>query len=100
MKNIITKADLIARMANNAGMTKADAGKALDAFTKSVGDILAEGDIVSLVGFGKFEAVLQKGKSGTVPGTDRTYQTEDKLAPKFYAGKGLKDKIIYSTEIK
>ena len=48
---------------------------------------------VSLVGFGSFNAALQKGKSGKVPGTDKMYTTEDKMVPKFKAGKGLKDRV-------
>lgn len=45
------------------------------------------------MGFGSFGASLQKGKSGKVPGTDKTYTTKDKMVPKFKAGKGLKDRV-------
>ena len=45
------------------------------------------------VGFGSFSSSLQKGKSGTVPGTDKSYTTQDKMVPKFKAGKGLKDRV-------
>jgi len=48
---------------------------------------------LSLVGFGSFDVTLQKGKSGIVPGTDQTYTTQDKMVPKFKAGKGLKDRV-------
>ncbi len=73
--------------------TKVDAEKAIDAFTSAVTSALSRGESVSLLGFGSFEASLQKGKTGKVPGTDRTYTTEDKMVPKFKAGKGLKDNV-------
>jgi len=73
--------------------TKAEAEKAIKAFTEAVTTALVNKDDISLVGFGSFNAVLQKGKSGKVPGTDKTYTTEDKMVPKFKAGKGLKDRV-------
>ncbi len=73
--------------------TKADAENAIKAFTESVAEALIAKEDVSLVGFGSFVATLQKGKSGKVPGTDKTYTTQDKMVPKFKAGKGLKDRI-------
>jgi len=73
--------------------TKADAENAIKAFTESVAEALVAKEDVSLVGFGSFVATLQKGKSGKVPGTDKTYTTQDKMVPKFKAGKGLKDRI-------
>ncbi len=73
--------------------TKAEAETAIKAFTEAVIEALVKGEDVSLVGFGGFSAVLQKGKSGKVPGTDKTYTTQDKMVPKFKAGKGLKDRV-------
>ncbi len=73
--------------------TKTDAENAIKAFTESVAEALIAKEDVSLVGFGSFVATLQKGKSGKVPGTDKTYTTQDKMVPKFKAGKGLKDRI-------
>jgi len=73
--------------------TKADAEAAIKAFTEAVTDALVAKEDVTLVGFGSFSSSLQKGKSGTVPGTDKSYTTKDKMVPKFKAGKGLKDRV-------
>ncbi len=73
--------------------TKAEAETAIKAFTDAITEALVKKEDVSLVGFGSFTAALQKGKEGKVPGTDKTYKTEDKMVPKFKAGKGLKDRV-------
>lgn len=73
--------------------TKVEAETAIKAFTDAVTEALVAKEDVSLVGFGSFCAALQKGKSGKVPGTDKTYATADKMVPKFKAGKGLKDSV-------
>ena len=73
--------------------TKVEAEAAIKAFTEAVSVALAKKEDISLVGFGGFHAVLQKGKSGKVPGTDKIYHTQDKMVPKFKAGKGLKDRV-------
>jgi len=73
--------------------TKVEAEAAIKAFTEAVSTALVKKEDVSLVGFGSFSAILQKGKSGKVPGTDKTYTTQDKMVPKFKAGKGLKDRV-------
>jgi len=73
--------------------TNVEAERAINAFTEAVTTALVNKEDVSLIGFGSFNAALQKGKSGKVPGTDKTYTTQDKMVPKFKAGKGLKDKV-------
>ncbi len=73
--------------------TKVEAEAAIKAFTDAVTAALVKEEDVALVGFGSFTASLQKGKSGKVPGTDKTYTTQDKMVPKFKAGKGLKDRV-------
>ncbi|MBD3842115.1 MAG: HU family DNA-binding protein [Campylobacterales bacterium] len=73
--------------------TKTEAENAINAFTEAVTKALSSKESVSLLGFGSFEASLQKGKEGKVPGTDRTYKTEDKYVPKFKPGKTLKDRV-------
>ncbi len=73
--------------------TKVEAETAIKAFTDAVTEALVAKEDVSLVGFGSFAASLQKGKSGKVPGTSKTYSTADKMVPKFKAGKGLKDAV-------
>lgn len=93
MNRTIGKKDLIARAASKAGIPKNVIESALDALTKSVTEIVAEGDAVQLVGFGRFYPALQKGRTGTVPGTTRTYSTPDKKVPKFEAGKVFKQAL-------
>ena len=73
--------------------TKAEAEAAIKAFTEAVTAALVAKEDVTLVGFGSFASAMQKGKSGTVPGTDKSYKTKDKMVPKFKAGKGLKDRV-------
>ena len=73
--------------------TKTEAENAIKAFNEAVTEALVNKEDVSLVGFGSFVSALQKGKSGKVPGTDKTYTTQDKMVPKFKAGKGLKDRV-------
>jgi len=73
--------------------TKVEAEAAIKAFTEAVSVALAKKEDISLVGFGSFVSTLQKGKSGKVPGTDKTYTTQDKMVPKFKAGKSLKDRV-------
>lgn len=76
--------------------TKTEAQKAIKAFTSAVTEALAEQKHISLVGFGNFSTTLQKGKTGKVPGTDKTYVTQDKIVPKFKAGATLKDRVSVS----
>ncbi len=73
--------------------TKTEAETAIKAFTEAITQALEKKENVSLVGFGSFVATLQKGKTGKVPGTDKTYTTEDKMVPKFKAGQTLKDRV-------
>lgn len=83
--------------------SKREAEEAISAFTLAVQTALSKGESVELVGFGKFETAEQKGKEGKVPGSDKTYKTEDKRVPKFKPGKILKQKVeegkwIWSTQ--
>lgn len=83
--------------------SKREAEEAISAFTLAVETALSKGESVELIGFGKFETAEQKGKEGKVPGSDKTYKTEDKRVPKFKPGKTLKQKVeegkwIWSTQ--
>ncbi|WP_104697650.1 MULTISPECIES: HU family DNA-binding protein [unclassified Helicobacter] len=73
--------------------TKKEAEVAVNSFVAAVEKALSEKKAIELVGFGKFETVLQKGKEGKVPGGNKTYKTADKMVPKFKPGKGLKDLV-------
>ena len=73
--------------------SKKSAEDAVNAFLAAVEKALSKKKPVELVGFGKFETALQKGKSGKVPGSNKTYKTADKHVPKFKPGKSLKDLV-------
>lgn len=73
--------------------TKKDAEKAVVAFVESVKSVLLRKDSVDLIGFGKFEVVMQAAKTGKIPGSNKTYKTADKMVPKFKPGKALKDEV-------
>lgn len=88
------KADFINLVQKKGGFeTKKEAVKAISAFTEAVTAALSKKEDVALIGFGTFSSAIQKGRSGTVPGTDKTYTTEDKYIPKFKAGKSLREVV-------
>lgn len=90
----MNKAQFVELVQKNGGYkTKVEAEAAIKAFTDAVSEALVAKEEVSLVGFGSFAASLQKGKSGKVPGTSKTYKTADKMVPKFKPGKSLKDSV-------
>jgi len=90
----MNKAQFVELVQEQGGFkTKAEATKAIEAFTGAVTAALAKQDKVSLVGFGTFGTRLQKGRSGTIPGTKETYTTVDKIVPTFKAGKQFKEAV-------
>lgn len=89
----MNKAQLIDAMAAGAGLTKADAKKALDAFVSSTSDALKGGDRVALVGFGSF-SVSERGKrTGRNPQTGKEITIPAKKVIKFKAGAELADLV-------
>ncbi|MBN1829287.1 MAG: HU family DNA-binding protein [Deltaproteobacteria bacterium] len=89
----MTKAELIAAMAEGAGVTKADAVRVLDSFIKTVGQVLKKKGKVGLVGFGTFSVAKRKARSGRNPQTGATIQIKARNAVKFKAGKELTGKV-------
>lgn len=89
----MNKTELVAVMAEKAEISKKDAEKALAAFTGAVTDALKNGDKVQLVGFGTFEAVERPARDGRNPRTGETMVIPASKAPKFKAGKALKDTV-------
>ena len=85
------KAELINAISEKGGYSKKDAEKALDAFIHIVGESLAAGDKVQLVGFGTFETAKRAAREGRNPQTGKTVKIAASVAPKFKAGKALKD---------
>ena len=89
----MNKAELIAAVAENAELTKKDAEKAVKAFIEVVTDELKKGEKVQVVGFGTFEVAERAAREGRNPQTGKTMKIEACKAPKFKAGKALKDAI-------
>ena len=72
---------------------KKDLTAIISNMTAIITGAVASGETVEIFGFGKFLPALQKGKSGKVPGTDKTYTTADKMVPKFKAAKAFKTSV-------
>ena len=89
----MNKSELIDAIATDAGLSKADAGKALDATLAAVTGALKGGDSVSLVGFGTFQVKDRAARSGRNPQTGATIQIAAAKVPGFKAGKALKDAV-------
>ena len=89
----MNKAELIAAVAENAELTKKDAEKAVKAFIDVVTDELKKGEKVQVVGFGTFEVSMRAEREGRTPQTGETMKIAACKAPKFKAGKALKDAI-------
>ncbi len=89
--HIVNKSDLIDNIAASADISKAAAGRALDALTGAVTSALKEGDQVALVGFGTFSVRERAARSGRNPQTGETIQISAAKVPSFKAGKALKD---------
>lgn len=89
----MNKSDLIDAMADAAGVTKVQAGAALDAFCDSVAKTLKKGDKVTLVGFGTFSTSKRSARTGRNPQTGETIKIKAKTVAKFKAGKELSTKV-------
>ena len=89
----MNKTELVAAMAEKAGLSKKDAEAALKAFTDTVAEELKKGEKIALVGFGTFEVSERAAREGRNPQTGETMQIAASKAPKFKAGKALKDAI-------
>ncbi len=87
----MNKSELVAQIAEQTGLQKKDAEKALAAFTEIVADTLKKGDKVQLVGFGTFEVTERAARTGRNPQTKKEIKIPASKAPKFKAGKALKD---------
>ncbi|ULJ59414.1 HU family DNA-binding protein [Wielerella bovis] len=90
----MNKSELIDAIAKESGLTKTDAGKALDAFTEVVKTALKNDDAVTLVGFGTFKVAERKERQGLNPKTKEPLTIPAARVPKFTAGKALKDVLV------
>lgn len=87
------KNDLIAQVASSSGLSKSDAGKALDAVLDSITSALASGDEVRIIGFGTFSVSNRAATTGRNPRTGEVIQIAASKQPKFKAGSPLKDAV-------
>ncbi len=89
----MTKAELVSAVAEQAGLTKADAEKAIKALTTAITNSLKKGDKLSLVGFGTFSTAKRAARKGQNPQTGKKIDIPASVTPKFKAGKSLKDAV-------
>jgi DNA-binding protein HU-beta len=89
----MNKSELIDVIAAQAEISKAAAGRALDATFAAVKDALKAGDSVSLIGFGTFSVGERAARTGRNPQTGKTLKISAARVPKFRPGKGLKDAL-------
>jgi DNA-binding protein HU-beta len=87
------KADLIDRVHQTIGSTKADAERAVEAMIGMITEKLQGGEEVSIAGLGIFEAKTRAGRTGRNPRTGQTIQIKSMRVPKFRASKTLKDAV-------
>ena len=89
----MNKTELVAAMAESSGVSKKDAEAVLKAFTDVVSAELKKGGKIALVGFGTFEVSERAAREGRNPSTGKSMKIAASKAPKFKAGKALKDMI-------
>ncbi len=89
----MSKQQLVEMIAAKAGLTKADAARALEATTESVAEALKKGDKVALVGFGTFATSKRAAREGRNPRTGETVKIAARTAVTFKAGSKLKEAV-------
>ena len=89
----MNKAELVAAMADKAGLSKKDTEKALNAFVASVQEALVKKEKVQLIGFGTFEVKDRAARTGRNPQTGAAIKIAASKAPVFKVGKALKDAV-------
>ena len=89
----MNKSDLVSAIADNSGLSKADAASALEATTNAISGALASGDSVAITGFGSFLVRARAARTGRNPQTGATIQISESNAPVFKAGKLLKESV-------
>ncbi len=89
----MNKAELVSAIADKTSLSKKDAESAIKAFTEVIAEELKKGEKVQLVGFGTFEVSKRAARVGRNPQTGKEMKIPASKAPKFKAGKALKDSI-------
>ena len=93
MAKKLMKDDIISSVVDKTGLSKKDAGAAVEAFTSTVQDALKKGDSIGLIGFGTFEVRTRAARDGRNPQTGAKIKIPKKNVPAFKAGKKLKDAV-------
>jgi DNA-binding protein HU-beta len=91
--NFVNKSELISVVAEKAGLTKKDTEKVVNAVFDGIGEALAKGDKVQVIGFGTFDVRDRKAREGRNPATGDTIKIPAVKVPVFKAGKALKDNV-------
>jgi DNA-binding protein HU-beta len=89
----MTKKELVDAIAKESNLSKIDSEKALNSFVNAVTAALKKGDEVKLIGFGNFSVMERAARNGRNPQTGKAIQIKASKAPKFKAGKALKDAV-------
>lgn len=89
----MTKQDFVDAVADKAGMSKRDAGAAVDAVLETITSALKKGDAVTFTGFGKFSTSARAARMGVNPRTGERVQIQATTVPKFSAGSALKTAV-------
>jgi nucleoid DNA-binding protein len=89
----MNKTELIEAVAKEAKISKADAGKAVNALTAAVTKALKKGDSVTLIGFGTYKVTKRAARTGRNPQTGKEIKIAARKSPGFKAGKALKDAL-------
>jgi DNA-binding protein HU-beta len=89
----MNKSELVDAIAADSGLTRADAGRALDSYVGIVNKTLKKGDEVAITGFGKFSVVKRAARVGVNPRTGEKVKIKASKAPKFTAGASLKHSV-------
>ena len=89
----MNKVDLVSAVAKQAELSKKDAGLAVEAVFDAISEALEKGDKVQLIGFGTFDVSERTAREGRNPRTGETMKIAASKAPRFKAGKALKDRV-------
>jgi DNA-binding protein HU-beta len=89
----MTKEELTEKVSSSSGLSKTDAGRALNAIVNSITSALKKGQTVTLVGFGTFKVSKRKARKGRNPRTGEVITIKAAKVPRFSAGKSLKDAV-------
>ena len=95
----MTKQEFVDAVADRAGISKRDAGEAVDAVLDTITDALKRGDSVTFTGFGKFSSSARASRMGVNPRTGERVQIQATTVPKFTAGSALKTAVKQSSGV-